>query len=341
MQETTHQYTVDQLMATGLRNQWYAVCPSSFVERGGLRKVTRLGEDWVLFRQLDGTLHMIEDRCPHRGAPMSQGLHLGDRLACAYHGVQVDGAGTVRAVPGMPGCNLEGKTVVRSLPVREVGGAVLAYFGDDMHPTPKDLVVPEMFDDPEVSHFLCFVEWNTPWRWALENLLDPMHGAFLHHESHTMFGGDTSAQFQIRETDRGFVFEKTTQRGRNFDWSDYAHTGIDWITLEIPYPAAAGPGGNFGILCMYTPIDANRVAVFFWRNRRVTGWQRDVWRFLYKTRIEARHWHVLEQDRVMLEAFPPDADRAENLYQHDLGIVRMRRMFRKAAEAQVAAGQQA
>ena len=53
-----------------------------FVARGGMKKVRRLGEDWLLFRQSDGTLRMLADRCPHRGAPLSLGKHLGDRIAC-------------------------------------------------------------------------------------------------------------------------------------------------------------------------------------------------------------------------------------------------------------------
>lgn len=326
--------TADDLMATGLRNRWYAVCPSSFAGPGALRRLTRLGEDWILFREPDGRLHMLEDRCPHRGAPLSQGTHLGDRIQCAYHGVQVNGEGTVVSVPGMPGCNLEGKQIVPSLPVHEVAGAVLAYFGDDKHPAPCELTIPEPLDDPEISHFLCYAEWSTPWRFAMENVLDPMHGAFLHRESHSMYAGDTAAQFRIRETARGFVFEKTTQHGVNFDWAEYAHTGVDWLLLEIPYPPTAGPGGPFGIVGMITPITAEQTAVFFWRYRKVSGWQRDVWRFLYKTKIEERHWNVIEQDRRMLEAMAPDADAAENPYQHDLGVIRIRRMLRRAARQQ-------
>lgn len=329
--------TAEDLVATGLRNRWYGVCPSAFVAPGALRRVTRLGEDWILFREPDGTLHMLEDRCPHRGAPLSQGAHLGDRIQCAYHGVQVNGEGTVVSVPGMPGCNLEGKTIVPSLPIQEVGGAVLAYFGDDSHPAPCELTMPEMLIDEEYSHFLAYAEWDTPWRFAMENVLDPMHGTFLHRESHTMYAGDTAAQFRIRETDRGFFFEKTTQAGVNFDWVEYAHSGIDWLRLEIPYPATAGPGGPFGIIGLVTPINAGRCGVFFWRYRKVSGWQRDVWRFLYKTKIEERHWNVLEQDRRMLEAMASDADQAENLYQHDLGVVRIRRLVRQQAKQQAAA----
>lgn len=329
--------SADHIYATGLRNQWHPVVPSDFVAPGAMRKVTALGEQWLLFRRSDGALSMLADRCPHRGAPLSLGKHLGDRVACWYHGVEVETDGTVSSVPGLPGCNLEGKKLVTSLPVREIGGAILAYFGDERHPEPAELTLPEPLTDPDVDAILCYAEWNGPWRFAVENLLDPMHGAFLHHESHTMYDGDTTAKFRIRETDRGYFFEKTDQRGVNFDWVELCRTGVDWVDLTIPYPPSAGPGGPFGIVGMVCPVDENRTGVFFWRYRRVQGWQRDTWRFLYKTLIEERHWQVLEQDRVMLEAMPADADQRENLYQHDLGVVRLRRMYRAEAEAQASA----
>jgi hypothetical protein len=149
-----------------------------------------------------------------------------------------------------------------------------------------------------------------------------------------MFAGETQARFRIRETDRGFFFEKTDQRGVNFDWVEFCRTGMDWVDLEIPYPPTAGPGGPFGIVGLGTPIDATTTAVFFWRYRKVSDWQRDTWRFLYRTTLEERHWKVLEQDREMLEAMATDADQAENLYQHDLGVVRLRRLYRGLAEEQ-------
>jgi hypothetical protein len=44
---------------------------------------------------------------------------------------------------------------------------------------------------------------------------------------------------------------------------------------------------------------------------------------------------VLEQDRVMLEEMEPDANQHENLYQHDMGIVRLRRHMRNLAKQQL------
>jgi len=68
----------------------------------------------------------------------------------------------------------------------------------------------------------------------------------------------------------------------------------------------------------------------------VQGWEREVWRFLYRTQLEARHWAVLEQDRGVLEVLADDADTDEHLYQHDLGVSRIRRMYRQDAVDQAA-----
>ncbi len=125
--------------------------------------------------------------------------------------------------------------------------------------------------------------------------------------------------------------------GVNFDFTEWGETGIHWMRLKIPYPKTGGSGGNFHILGMFTPMSAGKSAVFFWRCRKVQGWQRDAWRFLYKNRLEVRHFHVLEQDRVMLEDILCDPRGHEILYQHDLGLVRLRRRMRSLAEEQLEA----
>ena len=71
--------------------------------------------------------------------------------------------------------------------------------------------------------------------------------------------------------------------------------------------------------------------------RKVTGLEREVWRFLYRATLEARHWHVLEQDREMLINMPRDARMREMLYQHDLGVARIRQSLVNKAKAQLAA----
>mgnify|MGYP001810225953 FL=1 len=77
--------------------------------------------------------------------------------------------------------------------------------------------------------------------------------------------------------------------------------------------------------------------VFFWRMRQVGGLEREAWRFMYRASLESRHWTVLEQDREMLSAMPDDARKREMLYQHDIGVSRIRQILTRAAKQQIAA----
>ena len=324
------------LLEQGLRNLWYPIAPSWQVGENPLG-VTRLGDRIVVWRDRDGAVHALEDRCPHRGARLSLGWNLGDRLACWYHGVEIDAGGTVLDVPAVDSCPLTGKTAVRRYPCREVRGAIFAWFGDARHDEPADLVLPEQLADERFATMLCVAAWGCNYRYAIDNVMDPMHGAYLHARSHSMARGNRRARLRVVPTDTGFRCEKEDQRNVNFDWVEFAATGGHWMRLEIPYGKEAGPGGPFGIVGFVTPVDRETCLVFFWRVREVEGWQRDLWRFLYRTRLESLHWDVLEQDRLVLEAMAGDAREHELLYQHDTGLARVRRFMEKEAERQAAA----
>jgi len=329
---------VQGLLRTGLRNRWWPVLPSRFIEAAGKPVgITRLGEKLVLWRDAGGTIHALTDRCPHRAVQLSRGMNEGDRLRCNYHGVEVGPDGTVLAVPGQPGCPLEGKQAVKVWPAIEVAEAVFVWFGDALHAEPPPFTPPEQLAGGEWSSFCCYADWNASWRYIYDNLMDPMHGTFLHANSHTMFQGESTATFVTRDTPHGFFFEKANQRDVNFDWSELLDDGALMVRLEIPYPRTGGPGGNFGIVSIITPIDAENSACFFWRVRKVSGWQRDVWRFLYRTKLEPRHWVVLEQDRVMMNGCGLGLEQHEMLYSHDAGLIRMRRYLAQQARAQLIA----
>ena len=335
---TTNQQETNALLEErldlGLLNLWYAVLPSWAVSQAPIG-ITRLGQRIALWRDTDGEVHAIEDRCPHRGARLSLGWNLNDRLACWYHGVQVDKTGTVREVPALESCPLVGKKTCKSYQVKEIRGAILLYFGDELNAEPVELTLPDELQSDEWSSMFCVAKWHCNYRYAIENVMDPMHGAYLHADSHSMAGGDKQSRFKSRQMENGFVFEKVGQRNVNFDWVEWGQTGAIWMRLEIPYSIDAGPGGVFGIVGMTTPVDHNHSLVFFWRTRKVAGWKRDLWRFMYKTKLEKLHWDVLEQDRMVLENLTPNARNQEFLYKHDAGIVRVRRILKNAAIEQL------
>ena len=331
-----HRDEVETLVDLGVRNRWYAVA-ASWMVRDRPVSLMRLGERIVVWRDENGEIRVLADRCPHRGAQLSKGWNLGDRLACWYHGLEVDGTGTVVAMPAIGECPLVGSRAVKAYPAFEHMGGIFAYFGDALHPEPVPFEYPEELRSSEWSAILCTSHWQCNYRYAVDNVMDPMHGAYLHAESHSMGRGDRDARMRVRETEHGLIFEKTNQRGVNFDWVEWADTGAHWMRLSIPYQGDAGPGGAFGIVGFVTPIDRENCRVFFWRTRKVQGWERAVWRFMYKHKLETLHWEVLEQDRILLEGMPNDARDREFLYQHDTGLARVRRLIQEEAERQVTA----
>jgi len=163
-----------------------------------------------------------------------------------------------------------------------------------------------------------------------------MHGSYLHASSYTLAYGNKQDHLLLEDTERGFVVSRENQIKVNIDRTEFYHYPDNniWIETEIPYPASGG-GGFFRIGGFVTPIDQHSCLFWVYRSQKSSGWRRDLWRFLYKNRLEARHLQVLVQDREMLESIYKDARNNEWLLQSDVGVARMRKILKKLAKDQL------
>src|ERR1019366_5462284 len=74
-----------------LRRYWQAVCPTKELAHDLDRKRIRiLGEDLLFFRDAQGTLRCVQERCPHRSASLYFGFIEPDGIRCCYHGWKYD-----------------------------------------------------------------------------------------------------------------------------------------------------------------------------------------------------------------------------------------------------------
>ncbi len=83
-----------------VRNCWYVATWSHLLPAGAVLGRQILDEPVVLYRTDSGRLVALEDRCPHRLAPLSLGRVRGEALQCMYHGLTLDPAGRCTRVPG-------------------------------------------------------------------------------------------------------------------------------------------------------------------------------------------------------------------------------------------------
>ena len=67
--------------------EWTVVCKEPDLPVRAARVVAHSGIIVAVFRAEDGSLYAVEDRCPHRGAPLSRGqIYDNNKVACADHG---------------------------------------------------------------------------------------------------------------------------------------------------------------------------------------------------------------------------------------------------------------
>ncbi|MBL0917849.1 MAG: nitrite reductase small subunit NirD [Hydrogenophaga sp.] len=65
---------------------WVAICRVDDIPVLGSRTVPReRGLDVAVFRNAEGGVFALLDRCPHKGGPLSQGIVFGTRVACPLH----------------------------------------------------------------------------------------------------------------------------------------------------------------------------------------------------------------------------------------------------------------
>jgi nitrite reductase (NADH) small subunit len=97
---------------------WIDVCAADEVPPLGARVIERGARcaAIALIRAGDGRLFALEDRCPHKGGPLSQGIVAGARVTCPLHGWTIELETGAAVAPD------EGST--RRFAVREIGGRV-------------------------------------------------------------------------------------------------------------------------------------------------------------------------------------------------------------------------
>ncbi len=89
-----------------------------------------LGEKLIAFRDANGTVGVMDHRCPHRCASLFFGRNEGDGIACVYHGWKFAADGSCLAQPNLPPHQaFKDKVRARACKVAERAGLIWVYMG--------------------------------------------------------------------------------------------------------------------------------------------------------------------------------------------------------------------
>ena len=157
---------------------------------------------WLLFRCTDGSIAMLEDRCPHRFVALSRGSREDDRVICGYHGLGFDASGRCVSSP-FP--EVEPIAAVATMPAVERHLGIWFWPGDPALADPAkipDFAYLQGERLAERGHLV--IKGN--FELVTDNLMDLTHAEFIHRESFGVNGAIFGGQQSVKQDADGAIW---------------------------------------------------------------------------------------------------------------------------------------
>lgn len=161
-----------------IKNCWYVAGWSSEIGQDSFLARTLVGVPVVFWRDTAGHVVAFEDRCCHRGAPLSLGRREGDHLRCMYHGLKFDRDGVCVEIPAQD--RIPPNVRVRVFPIVEQHRWVWIWMGDPAKADPALIPDHHWLDDPEWRSLEGYTHYKTNYLLIADNLLDLAHLPYVH-----------------------------------------------------------------------------------------------------------------------------------------------------------------
>lgn len=258
-----------------MRRHWIPVCLSEEVaESDGTPVHARvLGEDLVVFRDTEGRLGVLDERCPHRRASLVLGRNEEGGLRCLYHGWKVDVHGKVLEMPSEPAASeLCRKVTHTAWPCEEAGGLVWAYLG------PRESMPafesPAFAPTPQARVSIVKVHVRANWAQILEGAIDSAHSSSLHStdmpparvdgakatdKAWPRPSTDKAPRLQLQQTPFGFRYAAIRRPIVNSATHDYIRVSL----FVAPFTVLIPPNNLYNLANVNVPMDDTNTMFYF------------------------------------------------------------------------------
>ncbi len=230
-----------------------------------------LGHDLVLWRDGRSAVHAWRDQCPHRGAQLSRGRVVNDRLECPYHGWQFAASGQCVQVPALPAFTPPASHCVLRYAAQEAHGLVWVRLAEG------DTALPAFAAeaDARLRKLNCGpydVATSAPR--IVENFLDMAHFGFVHEGSLGMRGATGIDDYSVQPTPTGLLATQCKAWQPQSSLQATAPAQVEYtyevtapyaaVLTKLPDPAAVAIAGYRESIALYIcPLTPETSRVWF------------------------------------------------------------------------------
>ncbi|MDX2099265.1 MAG: Rieske 2Fe-2S domain-containing protein [Leptolyngbyaceae cyanobacterium bins.59] len=224
------------------KEAWYPIFYLADLDRDRPNAFTLLEQDLVIWwDRTSESWRVMEDRCPHRLAPLSEGRIAEDGLLeCPYHGWAFSGTGDCERIPQqvMGGtAETSQRACVTVLPTAIRQGMLFVYPGkpENANRVPVPIVDPLEESPGEWVILNTFRDLPYDALTLLENVIDASHVPYTHHKSVGNRANAGPVELEIVESSRqGFTgfWEEGPRRGKlGSQYTTFIAPNVMWHDL--------------------------------------------------------------------------------------------------------------
>lgn len=313
-----------------IRNQWYGILDAKELRGDKPVGVTRMGEKLVLWKNADGGINCLCDRCCHRGAALSAGKVLHDTVRCPFHGFAYDASGKVVLIPA------NGKNTpvperfrVTTYKAVEKYGFIWLWHGEYGTDLPEIPFFPYLRQGFSYGGFS--ETWPVHYTRAIENQLDVVHLPFVHTDSigrgnRTLVNGPVVTWEENRMT---FYVDNTVDDGATKPLKPQEianYKDLFSLQLQMPNTWQNIISDKLRIVAVFAPIDEGHTRIYLRFYQKFM--KAPVLKQMINSLSSISNKYILHQDRrVVITQIPirTEMKMGENLIQGDAPIVEYRK----------------
>jgi phenylpropionate dioxygenase-like ring-hydroxylating dioxygenase large terminal subunit len=314
-----------------IKNQWYVILESKELKKRKPIGVKRFGERLALWRNKDGSVSCIFDKCAHRGASLSIGKVKDGHLACPFHGLEYNSEGKVVLIPANgKNAKVPDNFRVNYYPARDKHGFIWVFWGDKKDNLPEITFFEDI--DKKFSYSSFIDHWPVHYSRVIENQLDAAHLPFVHTNSigrgnKTIVHGP---KVESKENKIRFWVKNVKDDGKTIPLKpeefpvEESETVLEFIFPNIWQNKLSE---KLRVFAAFVPIDENNTRIylrFYQKFVRIPGLRR-----LINAIANIGNKWILGQDKSVVTTQLPiksELKMGENLFQADLPIITYRRM---------------